>query len=79
MNSIIIYSDTYINAGYSMLSTEQGPVKAFTYGAGQRLYFTKSISFRWDIKLKKYTETRLGIPPNKTGTNIDFGLSYFIF
>ena len=78
-DSHIIYTDTYLNLGYSLLSTKQGPIQAVTYGAGQRLYFTKSLSFRWDIKLKRYTETRDGVPSSKTGTNIDFGLSYFIF
>lgn len=79
LDSFIIYSDLSLTAGYSLLQTEQGNLNAFTYGVGQKLYFTKSLSFRWDLRMKRYEETRLEEPVAKNAYYMDFGLCYFLF
>jgi outer membrane beta-barrel protein len=79
LDLFIIYSDLFVNAGYSILKTDQGDINALTYGVGQRLYFTKSFSFRWDLKVKNYTEQRSGQDSTKNSYNMDFGLCYFLF
>lgn len=77
-DAFIIYSDLYFTGGYSMLDTDQEEIGAVTYGVGQRLYFTKYISLRWDLKLKNYTEERQGTSSSKTSYNMDFGLCVFV-
>lgn len=78
LDQFIIYSDLYLTAGYSMLETSQGDIGALSYGVGQRLYFTKSLSFRWDLKIRNYDEQRSGQTSNKNSFNMDFGISYFV-
>lgn len=76
---LIIYSDLYFTAGASKLDTDQGDLNAFTFGAGQRFYWQKSLSVRIDFKGRSYTEKAAGKDHNKTTYSVDFGLSYFLF
>ena len=76
---LIIYSDLYLTGGLSKLDTEQGSLNALNFGAGQRFYWQKSLSFRIDFKGRSYTEQAAGKDQRKTTYSVDFGLSYFLF
>ncbi|MBC7659675.1 MAG: outer membrane beta-barrel domain-containing protein [Chitinophagaceae bacterium] len=77
---LIIYSDLYLTAGVSKVDTDQGNLTALTYGAGQRFYWQKSLSFRVDFKSRMYTEkTNANQDHRKVAYSVDFGLSYFLF
>ncbi len=76
---LIIYSDLYLTAGGSTLDTDQGAINALSFGAGQRFYWQKSLSFRIDFKGRSYTEKAAGKDHRKTTYSVDFGLSYFLF
>ncbi len=75
---LIIYSDLYATAGISKIDSDQGGLTAFTYGAGQRFYWQKSLSFRIDFKARNYTEQQAGHDHRKSTYSVDFGLSYFL-
>ena len=76
---IIIYSDLYVTGGVSKVDTDQGPINALTFGAGQRFYWQKSLSLRIDFKGRMYTEKSNSEDHRKTTYSVDFGLSYFLF
>lgn len=76
---LIIYSDLYLTGGVSTLDTDQGSLNALNFGAGQRFYWQKSLSFRIDFKGRSYTEKAAGKDHRKTTYSVDFGLSYFLF
>ena len=76
---LIIYSDLYLTGGVSTLQTDQGSLNALNFGAGQRFYWQKSLSFRIDFKGRNYTEKAAGKDRRKTTYSVDFGLSYFLF
>ncbi|MES2744956.1 MAG: outer membrane beta-barrel domain-containing protein [Bdellovibrionota bacterium] len=76
---LIIYSDLYLTGGVSTLNTDQGDLNALSFGAGQRFYWQKALSFRIDFKGRRYTEKAAGKDHNKTTYSVDFGLSYFLF
>lgn len=76
---LIIYSDLYVTGGLSNLDTEQGGINALNFGAGQRFYWQRSLSFRIDFKGRRYTEQSAGKDRTKTTYSVDFGLSYFLF
>ena len=75
---LIIYSDLYLTGGLSALQTDQGSLNALNFGAGQRFYWQKSLSFRIDFKGRSYTEKAAGKDRRKTTYSVDFGLSYFL-
>jgi outer membrane beta-barrel protein len=76
---LIIYSDLYVTGGMSKLDTDQGDLNALSFGAGQRFYWQKALSFRIDFKGRRYTEKAAGKDHSKTTYSVDFGLSYFLF
>lgn len=48
-DSVILYSDLTLSAGFARIDTTQGEKWGFTPGIGQRFYFSKSFSFRVDV------------------------------
>ena len=77
MNKLIVYSDVYLSAGASQVSTDQGGKTAFTYGAGQRFYLYDSWSLRFDFRARSFTEERSGTESRKNMISFDMGASYF--
>lgn len=75
---LIIYSDLYGTLGVTKLDTDQGDINGFTWGAGQRFYWQKFMSFRIDFKSRMYTEQQAGQDHKKTTYSVDFGLSIFL-
>jgi outer membrane beta-barrel protein len=73
----IIYSDLYLTAGFSRVLTDQRAHPAFSWGAGQRFYFSEHWSIRLDFKDRMYQETRAHKQSNKNAYSFDFGASYF--
>ncbi len=76
---LIIYSDAALNVGMSNVTTDQGTLKAITWGVGQRFYWQKSLSFRVDFRDRIYSEQRNNQAYRKNTYSVDFGLSYFLF
>lgn len=79
LDLFIIYSDLYLSGGATLLKTDQDDITGTSFGVGQRLYFTKSLSLRWDLKVRNYTELRQGEDAAKTAYVMDIGLAYFLF
>lgn len=77
LNAYILYFDLYISLGLSKVDTDQGEKSAFTFGIGERFYFSESWSIRVDYKRRMYDETRDGKTVNKDADTIDLGLSFF--
>ena len=73
----IIYSDLYITAGVSRVETDQGIHSAFTWGAGQRFYFSEHWSTRIDFKDRIYEELRANKESQKNAYSVDVSASYF--
>lgn len=48
-DSVILYSDLTLSAGFARLETTQGEKWGFTPSIGQRFYFSKAFSFRVDV------------------------------
>jgi outer membrane beta-barrel protein len=48
-DSLILYSDLTMSAGFARVDTTQGEKWGFTPGIGQRFYFSRSFSFRIDV------------------------------
>ena len=78
LDSIIIYSDLYLTAGLSKVDTDQGVISSMNWGAGQRFYWKKSISFRFEFKDRIYVEKRAGEDYTRHAYSVDLGMSYFI-
>lgn len=79
IDKIIIYSDLYLSAGVSQVSTDQGNLSSLSWAAGQRFYWKKNISFRIELKDRIYQETRNNEDTTKHAYSVDFGMSYFLF
>ena len=77
LNKFIVYTDLYVSAGYSRVTTDQGALNAGNFGAGERFYVGQALSFRLDFKDRIYTETRAGEPSRKNCYSWDLGASYF--
>jgi len=77
MNKLIVYSDLYLSAGVSQVSTDQGDKTALSYGAGQRFYLYDAWSVRLDFRSRSYTEQRSGQETTKNTLTFDLGASYF--
>jgi outer membrane beta-barrel protein len=77
LDRYIVYSDLYLTSGLSLVKTDQKTHSAFSWGVGQRFYFSESWSLRIDFKDRMYTETRASKPSNKNAYSVDFGASYF--
>lgn len=76
-NKLIIYSDLYLTAGLSQLSTDQGNKTGFSYGAGERFYLYESWSVRVDVRNRSFSETRAGEESQRNVLSVDLGASYF--
>ncbi|SMF46936.1 outer membrane beta-barrel domain-containing protein [Pseudobacteriovorax antillogorgiicola] len=79
IDSVIIYSDLYMAAGVSKVDTDQGELNSFSWAAGQRFYWKKSISFRFEVRDRIYQETRSDEDYTRHAYSIDLGMSYFLF
>ncbi|MEZ4741271.1 MAG: outer membrane beta-barrel domain-containing protein [Bdellovibrionota bacterium] len=79
VDKFIIYSDLYLSAGASRVVTDQGVHGAFTFGAGQRFYFSGNWSARIDFKDRIYNEQRAGKKTRKHSYSFDIGASYLFF
>ncbi len=82
-NALTVYSDVYFTLGYSKVDTSrQGIIdenhNAVSLGLGQRLYFTRSLSLRFDFRARMYNDKLNGEDYNKKAYYMDFGLSWFL-
>jgi len=76
-DQMIVYADVYVTAGTSRVETDQGELTAGSIGVGQRFYFGKSFSLRFDFRDRIFTELRAGSKTTKNAYSVDMGLSYF--
>ena len=79
IDSVIIYSDLYILSGLSKVETDQGELNSISWAAGQRFYWKKNISFRFEVRDRIYQETRAGEDYTRHAYTVDLGMSYFLF
>ena len=66
-------------AGFSKVDTDQGELNSFSWAAGQRFYWKKSISFRFEVRDRIYKEQRAGEDYTRHAYSVDLGMSYFLF
>ena len=78
-DKVIIYADLYASLGLSKVDTDQGSLNSISWAFGQRLYWKKSISFRFEIKDRIYIEDRNGSDHTKPSYSADIGVSYYLF
>ena len=79
IDSLIIYSDLYLSSGISRVDTDQGALNSVSWAAGQRFYYKKNISFRFEVRDRIYRENRAGDDYTRHAYSVDFGMSYFLF
>ncbi|NRA65574.1 MAG: outer membrane beta-barrel domain-containing protein [Pseudobacteriovorax sp.] len=79
IDSLIIYSDLYVASGFSKVDTDQGELNSFSWAVGQRFYYEKNISFRFEVKDRIYQEDRVGESYTRHAYSVDLGMSYFLF
>jgi outer membrane beta-barrel protein len=77
LDQAIIYSDLYLNVGFSKVATDQGDLNAAIIGVGERFYWKKSFAFRIDYRDRIFQEKRGGREVTKHSYNVDLGVSYF--
>ena len=78
LNKIILYTDIFLGAGVSAVSTEQGDKWAPLLSLGQRFYLFDRISLKLDVKDRIYSEERNGKDSTKHAVNVSLGLGAFI-
>ena len=79
IDSLIIYSDLYLLGGISRVDTDQGGLNSISWAAGQRFYYKKNISFRFEVRDRIYSEDRAGDNYTRHAYSVDIGMSYFLF
>ena len=79
VDNVIIYSDLYASAGISKVDTDQGDLNSISWAVGQRFYWKKSISFRFEVRDRIYQEERSGEDYTRNAYSVDLGMSYFLF
>lgn len=78
-DSLIVYSDLYVTAGFSKVGTDQGLKDAVLIGGGQRLYLYDSFSIRLDFRNRIFQENRAGEQRQRNSWAVDIGASYLFF
>ncbi len=79
LDRYIVYSDLYISVGLARVDSDQKTHSAFSWGAGQRFYFSESWSVRIDFKDRIFEEQRAGKKSTRNAYSVDFGASYLFF
>ncbi len=79
VDSVIIYSDLYLLSGLSKVETDQGDLNSISWAVGQRFYWEKNISFRFEVRDRIYREKRVEANYTRHAYSVDLGMSYFLF
>lgn len=74
---LILYTDIYVTAGASQVSSDQGDKTAVLFGMGERFYVGESWSLRIDARDRNFSEQRAGEDVRRNLWSVDFGISFF--